>query len=188
MSSMVLSGDTSGSVTVTVPAVAGTNTITLPANTGTVLTTASVYGNTGPAFSAYAGGSQSIPANGTSTKVSINVKEFDTNSNFDTSNFRFTPTVAGYYQINGCATISTAVSTRDFGTVLYKNGSAYKQGTTNAIFSGDYSGSNVSTIVYFNGSSDYVELYCFNNSSGAISTIVSGVSFCYLNGALIRSA
>jgi len=35
MSSMVLSGDTSGTVTVTVPAVAGTNTITLPAGTGT---------------------------------------------------------------------------------------------------------------------------------------------------------
>lgn len=37
MSSMILSGDTSGSVTVTVPAVAGTNTITLPAVTGTAV-------------------------------------------------------------------------------------------------------------------------------------------------------
>ena len=35
MSSVVLSGDTSGTVTVTVPSVAGTNTITLPAGTGT---------------------------------------------------------------------------------------------------------------------------------------------------------
>lgn len=37
MSSMILSGDTSGTVTVTVPAVAGTNTITLPAVTGTAV-------------------------------------------------------------------------------------------------------------------------------------------------------
>jgi microcystin-dependent protein len=37
MSSVVISGDTSGTVTVTVPAVAGTNTITLPASTGTVM-------------------------------------------------------------------------------------------------------------------------------------------------------
>lgn len=37
MSSVVLSGDTSGTVTVTVPAVAGTNTITLPAVTGTAV-------------------------------------------------------------------------------------------------------------------------------------------------------
>ena len=40
MSSVVISGDTSGSITLSAPAVAGTNTITLPASTGTVLTTA----------------------------------------------------------------------------------------------------------------------------------------------------
>jgi hypothetical protein len=41
MSSLVISGDTSGSITLSAPAVAGTNTITLPASTGTVLTTGS---------------------------------------------------------------------------------------------------------------------------------------------------
>ena len=180
---LTVTGATSGTLAIEATAVAGTNTATFPAATGTVM----VSGNM-PAFSAYAGGSQSIPANGTATKVSINVEEFDTNSNYDTSNFRFTPTVAGYYQINGCATILNAVSTRDYGVVLFKNGSAYKQGTTNAIFASDYSGSSVSSIVYFNGSTDYVELYCFNNSTGAISTVVSGVSFCYLNGAMVRAA
>jgi len=41
MSSVVISGDTSGAITLSAPAVAGTNTITLPASTGTVLTTGS---------------------------------------------------------------------------------------------------------------------------------------------------
>jgi len=36
MSSVVLLGDTSGTVTLTVPAVAGTNTVTVPAGTGTM--------------------------------------------------------------------------------------------------------------------------------------------------------
>jgi hypothetical protein len=36
MSSIVISGDTSGTITVAAPAVSGTNTITLPAGTGTV--------------------------------------------------------------------------------------------------------------------------------------------------------
>jgi hypothetical protein len=36
MSSIVLSGDTSGAVTVSVPAVAGTNTVTIPATTGNI--------------------------------------------------------------------------------------------------------------------------------------------------------
>jgi hypothetical protein len=44
MSSIVLSGDTSGSITVAAPAVAGTNTATLPAATGNVVLT-NVSGN-----------------------------------------------------------------------------------------------------------------------------------------------
>ena len=38
MSSVVISGDTSGAITLAAPAVSGTNTLTLPALTGTVLT------------------------------------------------------------------------------------------------------------------------------------------------------
>lgn len=41
MASIVVAGDTSGTITLSAPAVSGTNTLTLPANTGTVLTTAS---------------------------------------------------------------------------------------------------------------------------------------------------
>ena len=40
MANIVLTGDTSGTITVSAPAVAGTNTITLPASTGTLATTA----------------------------------------------------------------------------------------------------------------------------------------------------
>jgi hypothetical protein len=42
MASLVLTGDTSGQVTISAPAVAGTTTLTLPATTGTVLTNATV--------------------------------------------------------------------------------------------------------------------------------------------------
>ena len=42
MSSLVLTGDTSGQVTIAAPAVAGTTTLTLPATTGTVLNDATV--------------------------------------------------------------------------------------------------------------------------------------------------
>jgi hypothetical protein len=52
MSSVVISGDTSGAITLSAPAVAGTNTITLPAATGTVVltgTTPTLNGITFPA-------------------------------------------------------------------------------------------------------------------------------------------
>jgi len=66
--------------------------ITLPAVTGTAM----VSGNM-PAFSAYANTNQTTSASYVATKVQINTKEFDTNNNFDaTTNYRFTPTVAGY--------------------------------------------------------------------------------------------
>lgn len=39
MSGLIINGDSSGSITLMAPAVAGTNTVTLPANTGTVITT-----------------------------------------------------------------------------------------------------------------------------------------------------
>ena len=48
MSSIKLKGSTSGDVTLTVPAVAGTNTITVPAETGDILTTVSTSSNVLP--------------------------------------------------------------------------------------------------------------------------------------------
>lgn len=44
MSSVVISGNTSGSITLSSPAVAGSNTITLPASTGTVALTSDIGG------------------------------------------------------------------------------------------------------------------------------------------------
>ena len=38
MASIKIQGDTSGEITISAPAVAGTNTITLPASTGTMIT------------------------------------------------------------------------------------------------------------------------------------------------------
>jgi hypothetical protein len=42
MASIKLQGDTSGELTISAPAVAGTNTLTLPASTGTLATTADI--------------------------------------------------------------------------------------------------------------------------------------------------
>jgi len=47
MSSVVISGDTSGAITLAAPAVAGTNTITLPASTGTVVVGSTAVSATG---------------------------------------------------------------------------------------------------------------------------------------------
>ena len=95
MSSIVLTGDTSGTITVSAPAVAGTRTLTLPAATGTavledasgVLQMNSGYGSSADAYGCRAW----VNFNGTSTvaiRDSANVSSITDNGTGDyTVNF-----------------------------------------------------------------------------------------------------
>jgi hypothetical protein len=152
MSSVVISGDTSGAITLAAPAVSGTNTATLPAATGTVM----VSGNM-PAFSATkVSATQSITSN-TWTKVTFDTEEFDTANCFASSTF--TPTVAGYYQVNGVVDIYPSVAGSRSAIRIYKNGSNYKSGNDIQIATQVEIGVVVSAVCYCNGTTDYLELY-----------------------------
>ena len=146
----------------------------------------SIAGNqavNGPSFSAYQSSSQSI-ASATITKVQLQSKEWDTNSCFDaTTNYRFTPTVAGYYQISAGANFNGLTNTNNILSI-FKNGSEYKRFTQVA---GTIYGTNGSAIVYFNGTTDYIELYVFQGSGSSIS-LGTGVNITYFQGAMIRGA
>jgi hypothetical protein len=170
MSSVVISGDTSGAITLSAPAVSGTNTITLPASTGTVMVN-------GPAFSAYQSTAQSL-STGVATKLLFQTTEFDTASKF-TSSTTFTPNVAGYYQVNGCVELSSTNTT--VYSAIYKNGSPYKLGSVGTAFSG----ANVSSIVYLNGTTDYIELYGY---FGLTQNSQQGITATYFNACMVRSA
>lgn len=139
---------------------------------------AGVAGN-GPAFSAYPSATQSLTAN-TVTKLLFATEEFDTNSNFASS--RFTPTVAGYYQING-AFLAASVG-RTYNVIyVYKNGAEYKLGQAGNSTTGV--GTSVSVLVYLNGSTDYVEIYGLNGLTQSTSGTSSEN---YFQGAMVRSA
>jgi len=180
MSSVVISGNTSGTITLDAPAVAGTTVLTLPATSGTVLTTASTFGGTGPAFSAYANASTTL-SNGASTKILFQLEEFDTNSNFASS--RFTPTVAGYYQINSGVGYTPGAGSN--WVAIHKNGTEYFRGARYVI--GSALIGIVSALVYCNGSSDYIEIYAFTNGGGSPTTTASQPET-YFTGAMVRSA
>lgn len=212
MGSLTLNGATSGQITLNPPAVAGTNTLTLPAATTTLVgqsttdtltnktlasptftgtataatinaTTIQIGGNlavNGPAFSAYQSSAQTLSAN-TWTKIQFQTEEFDTNSNFDnTTNYRFTPTIAGYYQISGGFLVSTTITSCNLA--VYKNGANFKWfNALNASVTGGFG----STLIYFNGSTDYVELYAQIGAGQALST---GASNTYFQGVMVRGA
>jgi hypothetical protein len=177
MSSVVISGDTSGAITLAAPAVSGTNTATLPAATGTVM----VSGNM-PAFSVYLSVAQNVTT-GLDTKIQFNIEEFDTNNAFDNAtNYRFTPQVAGYYQLNSTLTPSGTSVSGNFITV-FKNGSAYKRicGINTAL------PASGGCILYLNGSTDYIEFYG-NVTAVSGAQFYNGQLYTFASGSLIRAA
>jgi hypothetical protein len=183
--SIVLQSTGGGSVTIAEPSTASNVTVTIPAATGDVM----VSGNM-PAFSAYrTGGNQSVTTN-TWTKVQLNAEDFDTASAFDsTTNYRFTPLVAGYYLINACVASGSSSYTTTAQCGIYKNGSLYRVGTMS--YSSEiinFGGPAISAVIYFNGSTDYVELYGLIQASSGPQISGSTNSVTFMSGALIRTA
>ena len=185
--SVLLTANTTASdFTVNVPAVNG-NMVTT-ADTGSItqaMLGAGVYAGYGPAFSAYNNATQAITGN-VNTKVSLQVEEFDTANCFDnTTNYRFTPNVAGYYMFTAAVEIAT-VSNAWYLLKLYKNGSVHRYGSNFASSAGGYPCSNLSAMTYLNGSTDYVELYAIAAGNSTINT--GGTAVCYFQGYLVRAA
>jgi hypothetical protein len=153
-------------------------TLTSPTITGATITVASTAA---PTFSAYTATGTGATLGTTATKVTFDTEEWDTNNNFASS--RFTPTVAGYYQIN--AQIQPNNSYTGGFISIYKNGSHYKSGTY-ANIAITFGGFTVSSIVYCNGTTDYIEIYAYQNSGSSQSTDYGSVY--KFNGAMVRSA
>ena len=176
-----------------IPATAGavTTPYLLDASVTQAKLAAGVAGN-GPAFSVTLSASQTI-TNNTYTKIQLNTEVIDTNNCYDpTTNYRFTPTVAGYYAINA-KILFGGTYTRDyyFSTNLYKNGSAlsYAAGFFSGIMG---SGSDVSvsssSIIYMNGTTDYLEMYAYHYDYTSTSTVLAKASGTNFNGTLVRAA
>lgn len=143
---------------------------------------ASGVAGTGPAFSATPTTTQSVTS-GIYTKVNFGTENFDTNNNFASS--RFTPTVAGYYFISGSIySVSTAAATYIWA-LIYKNGGLAFVGNLNTPVTTVDGVGTVNGLVYMNGSTDYVEMYCY--LVGTSPVIQTGVTTVF-SGFLARGA
>ena len=132
----------------------------------------------GPAFSGYCFATQSLTS-GAFTLIQITNAEFDTHSAFDlTTNYRFQPTVPGYYQVSAAFTVGTSASQTI--AAIFKNGSNFKRGDNNTA---GYGG-NVSALVYLNGSTDYID---FRALVGTTQNVSTGADSTYFSAIFIRS-
>lgn len=121
---------------------------------------------TGPAFSATNGSTQSL-SNGVFAKAQLSSEEFDTNGNFDsTTNYRFTPTVAGYYQFNARFYYGSG-SAFEQVIHLHKNGAGFGTYLADAVgvISREVNGSR---LIYLNGTTDYIEMYVYINTNATV--------------------
>ena len=147
---------------------------------------AGVAGN-GPAFSAYASSTQTVTS-GSDTKVQCNTKEFDTSSAYDNvTNYRFTPLVAGYYQVS-CEILATTTTTLTRTWVqIWKNGALFKAGNDMPTAVAGFSRATGSALIYLNGSTDYLEFYVRISGTGTLSIGSNGAVDNYFQASLVRA-
>ena len=153
---------------------------------------ASGVAGTGPAFSVSNAANQTL-SNTTWTKVTLSTKDFDTSGYFDyTTNYRFLPLVAGYYQFSTFVP-GPSSNTQNLIIGIYKNGLLFRIiGSSQNLNASTVlnNGTGGSILLYLNGSTDYIELWAYQQTGG--SAIIGGGGTAaystYLTGCLVRSA
>lgn len=143
----------------------------------------------GPAFSAYANSTTQTITTDVQTKVLFQTEEFDTDNNF--ANSRFTPAVAGYYQLNSEVRFNGSSGTGELMITIWKNGSEYKRGwnSKDVQIGTSWWAMTVSSLVYANGTTDYFEIYV-QHGAGANRdlTAINAPNITWFNGAMVRGA
>ncbi len=150
----------------------GGNSIITSDGSGTVTVNSAAMKMT-PAFEAYLSSAQSV-SDATETKVQCDTEVFDSDNCYDNStNYRFTPTVAGKYFVyvnllgkaSGDNLLASQIAT------IKKNGSEYA--ASNTQFYTNYEKQHtimISHIIDMNGSSDYVEFFGYVNITSGSAT------------------
>lgn len=185
MSNAILQGGASGTgnMTLLAPNTNSNRTVTFPDVDGQAMVSGAM-----PAFHAYTSASTTSLSSSTWTKVTLDAESYDTNNNFASS--RFTPTVAGYYQINFqiyCS--STGNNAYWQWASIYKNGSSYIS-NNNVNASGQLQNFTwgVNQLIYMNGSSDYLEFYTNIYVASGTPQYYGGNGVTMVTGYLARTA
>ena len=150
-----------------------------------------VVGSTAsPAFKAIMSATQTI-SNNTETKIIFDTKVFDTSTNYSTANYRFTPTVAGYYNV-AANLVFTGIATRDYTLLveIRKNGSFSTYNNSVMSFkvgSGGDTAVPASTLISMNGTTDYLEIYVYSYDFTTTGTIDINRFYSQFNATFVRS-
>jgi hypothetical protein len=166
------------------------DTITIPS--GATITnsgTATGFGITAgqgndPSFHAYNPQNGTV-ASGTNVVVSNNTELFDSSSAYDTTTYKFTPQVAGFYFLYANVRWQTGDSQFDrIDLTITKNGSTILAARNS---NEDYTTCGLSGIVQANGSSDYFQMNSYHNKGSSMG-ISTEDEYVYFGGFLIKKS
>lgn len=124
---------------------------------------ANVVGN-GPAFIAQ--GTGTVTPNTTST-VQLFAETKDTDNAYNPATGRFTPQIAGYYQISAYLNFGASVAAGK-SIFLAVNGVQTIWSSFSPSDVGSYETLNVSSLIYLNGTSDYIDCRAYVAGSGPV--------------------
>jgi hypothetical protein len=136
--------------------------------------------------SAFLAASDSTAAN-VPEKIAFASEDFDPNGAFDTTNNRFQPTRAGYYQINLQALFQQTTPVGGFTLYLdlRKNGAVHRYAQELINYTASFTQTmRISDTVYMNGTTDYIEGWYYANV-GAL-TVIGGTTATYMSGHFVR--
>jgi hypothetical protein len=137
-----------------------------------------------PTFSARLTSDQSATSN-VWTKVQLGTTEWDTDNSYDAVNYRWTPSVAGYYQINVSLRSSHGGSFVRTVQSIYKNGSeARTQYLTRAETDTGVVTDGFNTLIYLNGT-DYIEMYVLIQATSPLIDTYAEIATTRMSGFLV---
>ena len=156
----------------------GGNNLLISNGSGSI-TTNNIGGFNTPSFLAYVSTGQNV-ANSTQTLVQFNTELYDTNSNYDTSTYKFTPSVAGKYFFT-CKIRFEVGSISGFQIRIEKNETTSGYTFPDVLYYNarveNYDTQILSGVLEANGSSDNFRVMVAQDSGGTVSISATNGSF-----------
>lgn len=178
----VITSDTSGEIELQ----AGGTKIATVKSTGLEMASGKNLVTTAPAFSAYVSSNQTI-ATSTFTIMPLDTVNFDTTSDFDNvTNYRYTPSVEGYYLVKCTGTIQNHADGTITLVTIDKNGAEVQRGTQSATGSINASISIATALVYMNGTTDYLSFDVYHNH-GSSRNLLGAQRYANAEAVLVRA-
>ena len=134
---------------------------------------------------------QTFAVSNTQYVIAYDTVEVDTNSWWDSVNYRYVPQIAGWYQINvstGAQQSTTTAAGRVIAD-LRKNGTSYSRVGYGAFYANANITASGSSLVYLNGSTDYIDIFALITGAGTLQVWGSTSTFAtFFQGFLVRAA